>query len=905
MPDIPGGGGTGGTGTSGAAFLNGAWTVARLERCIEARGDAAAILWFRDGDINTWSCKDLAEMLRRLATGLREGGLASGEPVVINGPNAPQWIAIALAVNVAGGLVVPVDDLATDESIKAIISDSKARWIFTTCERLAFLRSMSGAAPLRLYVLNESDGLPSEVSWLRLRAEMSVSLPEPRPDQSACLFYTSGTTGAPKAVVLTHENIGANVQALAAEDLAGPGDRALVPLPLHHPYPYVVGMLAALESGAAVVLPESASGSHVLQALRKARITVSIGVPRLYEALLGGLMAHASARGRLAEELFSILLLICTWFQRRLALALGRWLLRPVRRRLAPDLRLLVSGGAMLDAELSWRLAALGWEVLVGYGLAETGAAFTANLPRRKRMGSVGRPIANGEVRISYANEAGVGEIELRGRNVARGYYNNPEASLAAFSSDGWLRTGDLGYLDRDGFLFVTGRTKEVIVLGGGKKVNPEDVESIYAPNPVIAEIAILERAGQLVALVRPDLKRLHEMGTLNVDQAIRVALEEIAQGRPGYERLTGFAIATRPLPRTSLGKYRRFLLPDLYDQIRRGHIAPARASELSMEDRQLLANPIASLAWDIVSKRYAERQPTLDAHLALDLGIDSLEWMALSLELEEKLKIALLPEVLAAVETARDLVVAVGQANARRTAESPTRERRMLADREYWLRSASPTLTLIALALLGLNKIFMRGVFRLRSQGLEHLPPKGPLLLVSNHVSDLDPFALAAALPFGCLRQAYWAGDVVRLFSGPARRLLCRAMRVYPVDERVPAAAIDMASCVLSRGNIQVWFPEGWRSPDGKLQRFLPGIGTLAATTRAPAAAVYISGSFRAMPRTRRWPRLYPIRVLVGAPLGLGTLEARGRGNTTEERVTNALQAEIRALASAVGEDV
>jgi long-chain acyl-CoA synthetase len=881
------------------------WTVARLLQRMEARGEAPAVLSVREGWVEAWSYRELTDTVRCLAAGLREAGLASGEPVAIYGPNAPEWIAVALALNTVGALVVPVDDIAGDEHARSVLADSGARWLFSTRAHLAALRRIVGLEGFRLYTLDASEEREAgATSWRRLLAETPGPIPELRPDEPACLFYTSGTTGPPKAFILTHANIGTNVQALAAEGLVAPGDRALIPLPLHHAYPYVVGMLTSLETGMAIVLPQSVTGPHIAQALHAARVTVIVGVPRLYEALLSGLEAHVAAHGRLAKRLFSSLLDACIWSGQRLDFAIGPWLLRPIRRQIGPELRLLISGGARLEADLSWKLETLGWQALAGYGLAETASVFTGNLPGRKRLGSAGTPLADGQLRIANADETGVGEIELRGSSVTSGYRNNPEATRAAFTRDGWFRTGDLGYLDADGFLFVTGRAKEVIVLGGGKKVNPEDLEKTYATNPVIGEIAVLERSGQLVGLVRPNPERLREIGTLNVDHAVRVALAEVGQGLPPYQRLAGFAIAGLPLPRTRLGKYRRFLLPEIYDVAQKG-VREAPRAVLSAEDRRFLANPIAAGAWDLVSARYADKGPTLDAHLALDLGVDSLEWMGLSLELEARLGVALFEEDIARIETVRDLLTALIRASARPGAERRMREQRILADRERWLRPLGPVLTVLGLSLFALNKLAMRVLFRLRTEGLEHLPPTGPFLLVPNHVSDLDPLAVAAALPFGRLRRVYWAGDVVRLFGTALTRVLCRAVHLYPVDERMPSLAIETASLVLSRGNAQVWFPEGWRSPDGRLQRFLPGVGDLVVKTRAPALPVYISGTFQAMPRTRRWPRPHPIRLVIGAALDPETLEARGQGESAEERVANALRAEVRALAATIGEEV
>jgi long-chain acyl-CoA synthetase len=272
---------------------------------------------------------------------------------------------------------------------------------------------------------------------------------------------------------------------------------------------------------------------------------------------------------------------------------------RPGAARNRPRLRLLVSGGLRLERETEERLEALGWTVLSGYGLAETASLFTGNRPGARRPGSVGRPLADGKVRIAEPNEEGIGEIELRGSSIIRGYLDNPEANQAGFTADGWYRTGDLGFVDRDGFLFVTGRAKEVLVLGGGKKVTPEDLEPIYGAAPEIAEVAVLEDKGALVALVRPDRAKLHDRGATNLRDGIRVILAEKARDLPSWQRLSGFALTEQPLPRTRLGKYQRFLLPALYAEALAGATRRA-AHTLTPEDMTLLRDPTAEAVWTL-----------------------------------------------------------------------------------------------------------------------------------------------------------------------------------------------------------------------------------------------------------------------------------------------------------------
>ena len=220
--------------------------------------------------------------------------------------------------------------------------------------------------------------------------------------------------------------------------------------------------------------------------------------------------------------------------------------------------------------------------------------------------------------------------MQLRGPAVTSGYLNNPEANAAAFTGDGWFRTGDLGTIDPDGFLFVSGRAKEILVLGGGKKIEPDALERIYASAPGIAEIGILESGGGLVGLVRPDPAALRARGVTNVRDGVHVALTAQAQTLPSYERLAGFALTDAPLPRTRLGKVRRFLLPQLYTQALAG-VTRRAARPLSDDDAILLRDPTAAGIWDLLRQRYPGRAIDPDVNLALDLSLDSFGWMELA----------------------------------------------------------------------------------------------------------------------------------------------------------------------------------------------------------------------------------------------------------------------------------
>jgi len=876
------------------------WNSAGLLQDLAARGRHPAVIAFGEDGVVTWDSATVADKALCLARGLRDAGVGSGGRVALWAPNSPVWIIAALAVLTAGGVVVPIDDLADAEQLDAALASSAARLIFTTARHLEAYGDTLCAHAARIILVDEAECTgQSAPGWRSLLAEGADDLPGPASGAPALLSWTSGTTGSPKAFLLTHRNIATNVEALQKLNVVGPRDRALLPLPLHHAYPFIVGMLTTLTIGTAIVLPGGTTGPLLMRAMREADVTTIIGVPRLYDAVWAAIETRVAGRGGIARLVWRALLTSASAIQRATGLRLGRLLFAPVRRGIARHLRLLVSGGARLERETEERLEALGWTVLSGYGLAETASLFTGNRPGARRPGSAGRPL-DGEVRIAQPDGEGIGEIELHGSSITEGYLDNPEANRAAFAPDGWYRTGDLGFVDRDGFLFVTGRVKEVLVLGGGKKVAPEDLERIYDSAPEITEMAVLEDKGALVALVRPDRVKLHERGATNLRDGIRVILAEKAQDLPSWQRLSGFALTDQPLPRTRLGKYRRFLLPALYAEALAGGARRA-AHALTPEDAALLRDPTAEAVWALLRERYPEEALDLDVDLALDLNLDSFGWMEITIALEDRLDIHLSETDIAGIRTIRDLLrLVIERRSGARTL--PRQEPAMATDFEHWLAPTGALLTPLAMALYGLNWTVMRGLFRLRVTGAERLPATGMFVITSNHVSDLDGMTISAALPWSRFRRLYWAGDVPRMFSNPLSRLFCRAMHVFPVDADHPGATLESARRVLKAGNVQVWFPEAWRSPDGRLQRFLPGIGQLLLRSGAPAVPTYIGGAFEALPRGRRIPKLRPITVAFGSAETVEVLRAAGTGRTDEERIADALRQRVIVLGAATG---
>ncbi len=878
--------------------INTVWTVQNLLDAMTARGTAPAVMTFEGDEVTQTSYAELASQARQLASGFLEAGIAPGEAIGIYAPNSVAWSIVRLAAGAAGLVTVAIDDVSSEAEAVELLIDCDCQWLFTSCAHAEAIGEAEAELPFEIYLLDASaDAVPAfqlpASDWQSALARDAGPLPDLDAATPTSLVFTSGTTGAPKAFTLSHANIATNVEPLVAEQLVGTNDRVLLPLPLHHVYPLVVGLFTTLASGAALVLPEAVTGPRIAYALRAGRVTTIVGVPRLYTALLANLRDRVHSAGRLAAIWYRCALAIAGLLQRIVGLRVGRWVLRPLHRRFAPALRFLACGGAHLDMVTAQSLERLGWRVLSGYGLAETASMFTANFPKRQRAGSEGRALPGGEVRIAGPDEHGVGEIELRGASVTAGYHNNPQANEEAFTTDGWFRTGDLGRLDSDGYLYVTGRSKEVIVLGGGKNVNPEDLERLYGVSKVIEEIAILEEAGQLVALVRPNVEAIRASGLLSVEDSVRVTLAEAGQQLPSYERLAGYALTSRPLPRTRLGKYRRFLLPGLYEQATKGSAA-AEPEPLSAEDQNLIATPPASDAWDWLKARYPDRPISPSDSLQLDLGVDSLEWLQLSLTISERFGVELDDADVTDMVTVRDLLQRIVQ----RTGQTPVPKHVPIThDPFQYVAPAGPGLRLLGAIVHGFIWCLMRILFRLSVRGVEHVPTTGPAVIVANHASYLDALVVAAALPSKRARHVFWGGAVPILFQSWISRVFCRVAHVFPIDERTPKTTLDIGDKILARGDALVWFPEAWRTPTGELQEFRTGIGTLLTMHPAPVVAAYIDGTFAALPRNRRWPRFRRLAVRFAPPVEVASLLNEGTGATDEGRIAKALHDRVAAL--------
>ncbi|TVR83994.1 MAG: hypothetical protein EA405_02705 [Rhodospirillales bacterium] len=897
---------------------SGTRTLQQLACALGEPGDRDAILFFAKDGTDRWSFRRLGATVDNLARGLVSDGVSRGDTLAVSASNRPEWIIACFAIWHVGAVVVPLDTQMSDDALGHALADSRVRMVFTQSSEAERIETLAPDGTEVVLLHGERDGLRS---W---QALLDGDGAEPSPveaDDVATLFYTSGTTGPPKGVPLTHRNLMFQVTTLEAAEVVGADDRVLLPLPLHHVYPFVVGMLTPLAIGIPVLLPRSLTGPQIVEASAGGGATLMIGVPRLYRVLVSGLKGRIDSRGPIGRWLGHATVRLCIWAKRRLGGNWGRRLLKPVHQRFGPNLRVLVSGGAALDPKLAATLEGLGWSVATGYGLTETAPMLTIHLPGAGRLDTAGRPIEGVEIRIDKGAAAelgetaeGLGEVLARGPNVFSGYYHLPDKTEDSFTEDGWFRTGDLGAFDADGYLRLAGRLSTMIVTEGGKNVQPDELEEVYQAEPAIGEIAVFGREGRILGVIVPDADAVPAQDGEAAAEAVRRAVEAASRQLPSYKRLADYAITREALPRTRLGKPRRHLIEQRFDEAKRADQTEAEPAdrgpmpvhEMSAEDRSLLEDPAARATWDWLKERFPDRRLTPDTDLRLDLEVDSMEWLNIGMDLADRTGVELGEEAIARIERVRDLLEEMSRGG---SAEAERREvRQILKDPEaalddaqkHWLTPLSLWERMLSRVLYGLVWAVMRGPFRLQVAGAERLPGQGPMLIAPNHLSYLDPFAVAVALGHRRLETTWWAGWAGIMFTSRLRRLFSRVSHVVPIDrERAVASSLAFGAAVLNRDQTLVWFPEGQRSPDGNLQAFMPGLGVLLDHIDVPVVPVIIRGTYQAWPRARMLPRIRRLSVTVLDPQAPATLVEAGEGRDAGEKIANALHDRMAAALS------
>ncbi|MFA4916861.1 MAG: 1-acyl-sn-glycerol-3-phosphate acyltransferase, partial [Syntrophales bacterium] len=571
-----------------------------------------------------------------------------------------------------------------------------------------------------------------------------------------------------------------------------------------------------------------------------------------------------------------LLFSVAGWVRRSTGFNMGKYIFKRIQREFGPGLRFFTSGGARLDPCILSDMEALGFTIFEGYGLTETSPVVTFNLPGKKRIGSVGKAVEGVEIRIDNPDTEGVGDIVIKGPNLMKGYYRNHEATSEVIRR-GWFHSGDLGCLDSDGFLFITGRTKEVIVLNSGKNIYPEDVENHYLQSPYIKEVCITgipdpshpESFVGIKALVFPNMEKISADGIGNINEAIRWQMEKLSATLPPYSRATDFGILKEPFPRTHLGKIKRFMVVEAEST------AITEELPISDEEQMLMESDAGKVVFRVLSV-ITKRKILGGSHLEMDLGIDSLGMVELMVALESSLGIALPASFPSEVATVRDVILRMieytdgvsGVETFRKSlswAEILSQSPEEMVER-LGLKKGIVSDTALRFVLWVIH-LFARLFLRLEVEGIENIPAEGACIIAPNHASYIDGFIISAVLRkmFSKLHIVGFRG----FYRGVVTSRLARWGHIITIDANSGLSeSLQASAYVLKEGRALVVFPEGGRSVDGRIMPFKKGVGILAGELKIPLIPTYIEGSVDVLPRGTWVMRFKKVSVIFGEPL-------------------------------------
>jgi long-chain acyl-CoA synthetase len=792
----------------------------------------------------SWTYARLWEESGRVIRRLREQGLERGDRVVIWAPNSPWWVAAYCGCLRLGLILVPLDMRSTPAFIERVVAQ--------TAPKLAILSRLTRDAwryPGATWMLEDLAGLLAHYATDAPGTVAASDIAE--------VMFTSGTTGDPKGVILTHGNITANV-ASALQVMPGRSDHRLLSLlPLSHMFEQTVGLLLPLGCGSSVYYPASRQSTMLFRDLQTQEITTMLAVPQAFQLLMAAIEREVARAGK--EAAWQRLARVAP----RLPFAARRLLFHRVHRQLGGKLQLLVSGGAPLEAELVRKWETLGLPIIQGYGATEAAPIISVTTLHDLGPGTVGRPVPGVALRL-----ADDGEVLVHGANITPGYWQNARATAEAVS-DGWYRTGDLGQLDVEGRLVLRGRKKDMIVLANGQNVFPMDVENAFREAGGLRDVVVLgmpsASGAQVYAVLLPGPVQLDAHAVVQAANA-RLAPHQQVQGftvwpEADFPRTHTMKVKQQEVLRTVLARR---------ELAERSPVPPIQAARDTTAVRRLIA--------EAAGKQDAALSDA--ATLGSDCGLDSLARVELLASIESELGVYLDETRVHEDTTVAELeaLVAVQESSSR-----PVFPRWPLGLAARLLRAA---LQVPAFGLLN-------GIAPATVSGLESLHGvTPPVLFAANHASHLDSPVLLRALPHAWRQRLAVAAAADYFFT---RRLMGQSvaltLNAFPFSrEGNIRPTIEHSAWLLDHGWSILIFPEGTRSTTGEMAPFKTGSGLLAVDLQVPVVPVRLAGLRVVLPKGQVVPRRSHVTVHFGPAL-------RFAPGTPYAEATLAIEAAVHAL--------
>ena len=816
-----------------------------LETAADRFGDAPALSIKPGIRVRCWRYRELWDAAGRVAAYLREQGIEKGDRVVIWAPNRPEWVAALFGCLRLGAIAVPFDIRSAPEFVAGVLGQTQPKFAFVSV--FTPENDTIEAVPR----LNIED----------LEELLADDAPAPPPvdvaaDDIAEIMFTSGTTGAPKGVILTHGNIVSNVVAACREVTPQPHWRLLSLLPLSHMLEQTVGLFAVFYGGGQVVYPVSRQPSILVRTMQENGVTSIVLVPQALELFMNAIEREAERTGK-KEQLQKIL-----GIAPRLPVWLRKKLFGKVHRRFGGKLEFVMCGGARLDPPLAEKWEALGVIVLQGYGTTEAAPIVACNSFDYKKLDALGKVLPGQEVRI-----ADDGEIHTRGPNVTPGYWNAPEITEASFDGE-WYKTGDLGHIDEDGFLYFKGRKKDLIVLANGQNVYPEDIEPLLQNHPSIEDAVVV---GMPSASGGEDVYAalIPAEGSANGDAAGGGAvIAEVNPQLAAHQQIRGFSVwPEEDFPRTHTLKVKKNLVLERLMADAQGAAAPAAAPS---EGPQEALTPLQQLIVRICEAAPAD--VSAGSLLGADIGLDSLGRVELLSAIEQELGVYIDETEVHPETTVGDLETLLAQGSASEDERFPG------WSKAAWCRAARSVLYyLIVKPGIGL-------LYRVQVTGRENLDGlSGPVLYASNHNMRLDAGMILLSLPAATRWRLGIAAAADNYFSSVWWRIFSPLLgNTFPFARYGPVRrSLENLGSMLDREWSVLIFPEGDRT-DGDIKEFKPGTGFVAMESRTPVVPIRVSMVEPGVFEGASFPWRGNVTVQFGKPLvftpGADYLEATER---------------------------
>ena len=770
--------------------------------------------------------------------------------------NRPEWVYSFYSVWDKKEVNVVLDASSNPNEIAYVINDSQPKTII--CSDFSEERILEAITIANYQDKARIINIDKEnIDFNSIGSEYdNVTLQNPEGDETAVMLYTSGTTGSPKGVMLSSNNIIGEIDGIVEKDVLQANDQMIALLPFHHILPLMATLLLPLREGASIVFVEKIASKEILDVLEKNNISVMVGVPRVFKLFYDSIKQQIQAKF-ITRKIYAIA-------EKINSKRFSRMIFSKVHKKFGGHLNVMVSGGAKLDPEIATFFNVLGFTVCEGYGLTETSPVLAVNSIKYNKVGTVGKALYNTELKI--VDE----ELWVKGPQIMKGYYNKPEKTAEVMTEDGWFKTGDLAEIDKDGYLTIRGRKNSMIVLSNGKNIDPETVENkiMGLSGPLIKEIGILGHEDKLAAIIVPDLLEFRKQGINNIQTYLKDIIENYNLTASNYKKVLDYKLVEDELPKTRLGKTKRFMLPELY---KKDEKVKEKVEEPQTQEYQAVKEFVAKL------KGF---EPGPEENLELDLGMDSLDKVELLAYVESTFGIKIDEEKFAEMPNLKLLSEYISE-KAEFFMNSEVDWKKIIdkaPNREIkngWLINA----------LRPLIYVILKMYFRLKIDRTNKISDE-PQIFVSNHQSFVDALVLGALIPSKIQKKTFFLAINWYFKKGIMKYVADNGnIILVDIDKNVKETVEEIALHIKNGKNVLI-FPEGARTKNGKVGKFKKVFAIIAKELNVDVQCLGIKGGYEAYSRFMKFPLPKRIEVTV-----LEKIKPEGTYEEIRERAENIIK--------------